>query len=93
MQFVDISAAEKGVKVTLAKSKVPAAKPASSVYSTTISGPTRVAAKSIKQLIAAYRPDLVPAALARVSRIVDSQKTPKALRVKKVRGAKSKKAI
>ncbi|KAI8925794.1 ribosomal L28e/Mak16 [Entophlyctis helioformis] len=90
---VDITAAANGVQVTLARAKVGANKPSTHTVSTVVSGSTRAAAKSVKNLVSTYRGDLLSAALARVSRINESKKAPKAIKAKKVRGAVAKKQL
>ena len=54
---VDVAAAPKGVTVTLRKTKV-ANKPVATANATTFTKGTRGSAKSVKNLLAHYRPDL-----------------------------------
>ncbi|KAJ3188066.1 hypothetical protein HK101_009236 [Irineochytrium annulatum] len=86
---VDVSAAPKGVVISLRKKGVPASKPGKSVQTATISkGSRRSINKSVKNMAKNYRADLTHAALARVGRIIESQKAPKPQKVRKARGAK-----
>jgi large subunit ribosomal protein L28e len=84
---VTIQPAQKGVLITLKKSNA-GRKVAKSKVVVELKGNVRQSAKSVENILKHYRPDLVDAALARVSRIAQSQATPKALKVKKVRGRK-----
>ncbi|KAJ8325212.1 hypothetical protein BDV3_007232 [Batrachochytrium dendrobatidis] len=90
-KVVDISASAKGVAITRKKTTVSCAKPSASTTTVDIAGPTRCAAKSIKNLVKFYRGDLLADALARTSRILESKKTPKPLKTKPVRGSRAKK--
>jgi large subunit ribosomal protein L28e len=54
-----------------------------------LKGNARQSAIAVKNIVGKYRPDLVAAALARVSRIVASQKPAKVVKPKKVRGKKN----
>ncbi|KAI8897684.1 ribosomal L28e/Mak16, partial [Globomyces pollinis-pini] len=83
---VAVTPAAKGVKITLRKAGVAANKVAGSTHSVTLKGNVRQSAKSVKTLLNSYRPDLVSATLARVSKIVASQGPVKAVKAKKVRG-------
>ncbi|KAJ3089064.1 60S ribosomal protein L28 [Quaeritorhiza haematococci] len=83
------AANNKGVVVSLKKKKVPSTKPATSVFSTTIAKDARRTSKAVKNLVHGYRPDLEKAALARVSRILASQKTTRVAKPKKVRGVRA----
>ncbi|KAJ3306114.1 hypothetical protein HDV03_000348 [Kappamyces sp. JEL0829] len=80
-KVVTITPAEKGVKVTV---NTPKGK-----KTTTLTGNVRQSARTVKTLVTdAGRPDLVSAALARVSRIIASQGPAKAVRAKKIRSAR-----
>ncbi|KAJ3037896.1 60S ribosomal protein L28 [Rhizophlyctis rosea] len=85
---VDVSAAPKGVTVTLRKTKA-GNKPVAASNSVTLTRGTRGSAKTVKKLLAHYRPDLEKAALARVFRLSESAKAPKAQKPKKLRGRKA----
>ncbi|KAL2917298.1 hypothetical protein HK105_202962 [Polyrhizophydium stewartii] len=87
---VDVSAGAKGVVVTLSKTKN-ASKVSASKTVVPLTGSTRASAKSVKALLSNYRPDLTAAALARVSRINESQKPPKPVRAKAARRNRAKK--
>jgi hypothetical protein len=90
LQSVDVSAAAKGVTVSIKKKTVGANKVAKSVGTTSITrGGSRAAAKSVAKIAAAYRPDLKAAAIARASRLLQSQLPVKAAKAKKVRGKKA----
>ena len=78
---VQITAAEKGVIITLKTSK--------GKKSITLKGNVRQSARQTKNIVSKYRPDLVSHALARVSRIIASQQPAKALKPKKLRGKKA----
>ncbi|KAJ2997928.1 hypothetical protein HDV02_005023 [Globomyces sp. JEL0801] len=80
---VAVTPAAKGVKITLRKAGVAANKVAGSTHSVTLKGNVRQSAKSVKTLLNSYRPDLVSATLARVSKIVASQGPVKAVKAKK----------
>ncbi|KAJ3271082.1 hypothetical protein HDV01_007095 [Terramyces sp. JEL0728] len=84
-----ITPAEKGVVLTLKKQNA-GSKVQSANVNITLKGNVRQVAKSVKSILGKYRPDLVDAALARVSRIIQSQGEPKPLRPKKVRGVSKK---
>ncbi|KAH6596068.1 hypothetical protein BASA50_005365 [Batrachochytrium salamandrivorans] len=87
---IHVAAANKGVAVTLKKS-ASAKKPATSTVSVVLSGPISRSARSLKNLTTSYRGDLVSAALARASRILESKKTPKTLKPRAPRGVRAKK--
>ncbi|KAJ3114575.1 hypothetical protein HDU96_001945 [Phlyctochytrium bullatum] len=88
---VDIKASNGGVQVTLKKKTVPASKVAKSSQVTTIVRPgVKSITKSVKNIVKGYRPDLTNLALARVVRLVQSQKAPKPLKAKKLRGKAAK---
>ncbi|KAI9000238.1 ribosomal L28e/Mak16 [Gaertneriomyces semiglobifer] len=80
---VHVSAADKGVAVTTKKTT--AKKIAKNTHSTTIKKSTRSAAKSVRNIVLSYRPDLEKAALARASRLQQKALPSKA---KKVRGTR-----
>ncbi|KAI8846070.1 ribosomal L28e/Mak16 [Chytridium lagenaria] len=72
---VDVSAAAKGVTVSLKKKTVVATKPGRSIQKATIAKPgARTVVKSVRNLVKSYRPDLQKAAIARAVRILDTQK-------------------
>ncbi|KAJ3215402.1 hypothetical protein HDU67_000447 [Dinochytrium kinnereticum] len=84
---VGISAAAKGVTVTLKKKTVPATKPGKTVQKTTVAKPgARSVAKSVRNIVKGYRPDLQKVAVARALRILETQKPVKATKAKKLRG-------
>lgn len=87
---VAISPAAKGVVLTIKKQSAPANKVKSSNVEIVLKGNTKQSAKKVVKILAKYRPDLTQAALARVSRIVQSQGTPKPVKAKKVRGVSKK---
>ncbi|KAI8914838.1 hypothetical protein PhCBS80983_g00773 [Powellomyces hirtus] len=92
---IHIGAAEsgKGVTVVTQKTSVPFHKVAKASHSTTISKGTRGGHKSIKNILHTYRPDLEKAALARLSRVSESQsKKPLVQKPKKLRGVRARKA-
>ncbi|KNC98629.1 uncharacterized protein SPPG_06311 [Spizellomyces punctatus DAOM BR117] len=90
---IDISTAgTNGAVVSVKKTSVPASKPSKSVSKTTLKKSTRAGAKSVRNIIRTYRPDLEKAALARLSRVLESQKPGKVNKPKKLRGAKARKA-
>jgi large subunit ribosomal protein L28e len=69
--------------------------PAQKAVSLTLPGKKRytlllkkVDLRKLDKIVARYRPDLAQAVVARVVRIFDSYKTPKAGKVKKIRGRK-----
>ncbi|KAJ3333972.1 hypothetical protein HDU76_000104 [Blyttiomyces sp. JEL0837] len=88
---VDVSAAaQKGVTVTLNKKSVPANKPAKHHAVATITrGGNRSILKSVRNMVNGYRSDLTGAALARVTRILETQKGGKVQKAKKLRGKKA----
>ncbi|KAJ3054528.1 60S ribosomal protein L28 [Rhizophlyctis rosea] len=86
---VDVAAAPKGVTVTLRKTKA-GNKPVATANATTYTKGTRASAKSVRNLLAHYRPDLEKAALARVARLNESAKPAKVQKPKKVRGVRAR---
>ncbi|KAJ3102728.1 hypothetical protein HDU97_000341 [Phlyctochytrium planicorne] len=79
-----------GVAVSLKKKTVPASKPAKSVQKTVINRPgRRSVAKSVKNIVQGYRPDLTKAAVARALRILATQKPVAAPKAKKLRGKRA----
>ncbi|CAO3594296.1 unnamed protein product [Absidia cylindrospora] len=89
---VAIQAAPRGVKVTTKKTKN-ANSPAKSVNSVVIAKGRRQTAKSVANLIARskYRPDLLPAALARASAVISSQQPVKAKNLRPAKGVRAEK--
>ncbi|KAJ3238039.1 hypothetical protein HDU81_008510 [Chytriomyces hyalinus] len=82
------SAGAAGVTVTYKKG--PATKPAAStVTKKLVFGGRRAAAKGVAKITKGYRADLSAAALARVSRILDTQVQGKKVHTKKARGKKA----
>lgn len=90
---MDISSAgAKGAVVALKKVSVSQGKPAKALQTTTIKKSVRPAAKSVRNLLATYRPDLENAALARLTRVAESQKPARVAKPKKLRSSRARKA-
>ncbi|KAJ3022928.1 60S ribosomal protein L28 [Thoreauomyces humboldtii] len=92
---IDISFGEggKGAKVSTKKANVPAHKQGKSLHTFTVKKGTRGGHKSITNVLATYRPDLQKHALARLSRVNESQVSkPRVVKPAKLRGARAKKA-
>ncbi|SAM07871.1 hypothetical protein [Absidia glauca] len=89
---VGIQAAPRGIKVTKNTKKMTS--PAKSVNSTVIAKSRRHTAKSVANLIARskYRPDLLPAALARASAVISAQQPVKAKNLRPAKGVRALKA-
>ncbi|SAM07467.1 hypothetical protein [Absidia glauca] len=89
---VAIQSAPRGVKVTTKKVKK-ANSPAKSANSTVIAKSRRSTAKSVANLIARnkYRPDLLPAALARASAVISAQQPVKAKNLRPAKGVRAEK--
>ncbi|ORZ04275.1 ribosomal protein L28e [Absidia repens] len=83
---VGIQAAPRGIKVTKNTKKA--------TSSTVIAKSRRHTAKSVANLIARskYRPDLLPAALARASAVISSQQPVKAKNLRPAKGVRALKA-
>ncbi|KAF9112839.1 60S ribosomal protein L28 [Mortierella sp. AM989] len=91
---IDISAAAsgRGVVVATKKTSVPAFKPSKIIRKVTLSKGIRKSARSVAGLTrAGYRADLRQAALARVSAVLNSQKTVKAAPKKAGKGVRANK--
>ncbi|KAJ3290896.1 60S ribosomal protein L28 [Borealophlyctis nickersoniae] len=88
---VDVAATDKGVVLSLRK-KGAANKPVKSLHQVTLTTGARSAARSVKNVVKGYRPDLEKAALARVSRLLEVKKGGKVYKPRKLRGAKARKA-
>ncbi|TPX34249.1 hypothetical protein SmJEL517_g03066 [Synchytrium microbalum] len=89
---IDITApttkgAKKGVTVTKSSSKKSGKK-----VTTTVSRPPRSGLKAVRSLVKSYRPDLTKAAVARASRVFESQRTVKASKAKPARASRKIKA-
>lgn len=79
----------KGVTVSLRKTKkVPASKVSKAYQTVTLTKGPRSVAKSVRGLVKAYRADLVPMALARAGRLLQAQAPVKPRAAKKTRGSK-----
>ena len=82
---VSIQSGAKGITVST-KTKN-STKPSKSLNSSTIYKPARSTTKSVQGIVKGYRPDLVKAAMARASRLLESQLPVKSIN-KKSRGKK-----